>query len=76
MPQFTLNGVIHCRPGQSRLTYDQIGSILGGVQERGRERVTITWFNRRTKAGGTINPGDSLAINRDIVVTAVRTDRA
>ncbi len=77
MPQFTLNGKSKYLPdGHRKLTYGQLCVLLGEFKPGDGNVVTATWFNQKTKAGGSLTRGESIPVNRNMVVTAVRTDKA
>lgn len=78
MPQFTLNGKYKYIPaGYRKLSYDQLCVLIGEFKPGDGNVVTVNWFNRKTKVGGTLtHDSEALPIKKNLVVTAVRTDRA
>jgi hypothetical protein len=74
--QITLNGKAKFVGDYRRLTYENICALIGEFSPGNGNVVTITYFNRKTKKGGTLSPAGSVAVNRNLVVTAVRTARA
>ena len=75
--EITLNGKPKFVGDYKRLNYENICVLIGEFRPGHGNVVTVTWFNRKTKAGGTLTrESKALTVNKNVVVTAVRTDRA
>ncbi len=74
--QITLNGKAKYVGDYKRLTYENICVLLGEFNPGNGNVVTITHFNRKTKRSGSLSPGESVTVNKNLVINAVRTSKA
>lgn len=71
----TLNGKAKYVGDKRRLTHDEAVMLaFGPISDSAT--VTVTHYNRKTKRGGSLVSGESVAITKNTVLNVVRTDRA